>query len=154
MIESENWIGREVVTMASPPQEKIFRDKQLWDERHPIVVGIVEAGASSPHGKKVIRYEKYKQMSDEEFLSLDYQAMKVDVVLPKLERILFTGNLNSSSFSGWLYVIYALGRLGDKRAIMILEKFLADRIDYKFDNIREGIIKTNVAAALEKLRNL
>jgi hypothetical protein len=92
----------------------------------------------------------YNPTYDREVATLDWNFCISDMLLPKLETVLNIGWL-SQSLTTWLYIVYILRKLNDKRAVPILIHFLEEKVDWKFETIKKSIIMWAVNNALKEL---
>lgn len=89
--------------------------------------------------------------NDKEFLKLDYSKLRSEVVLPKLNKVLQTGDMNVYTFEAWFYALHVLGQLKDIRAVPIIINFLTEKTDYKYLAVTKGILEKKALAILEQL---
>src|SRR5262249_2719000 len=92
----------------------------------------------------------YNPAYDREIATLDWDFCIPDILLPKLETVLNIGWL-SQLLTTWLYIVYILRKLNDKRAVPILIRFLEDKVDWKYESIKKSIITRAVLDTLKEL---
>jgi hypothetical protein len=78
---------------------------------------------------------------DGEVASLDIAAGHKKQILEVLDKVLSNSVMNVFTDSAWLYAIYLLQQIDDEGAVPILTKFLHDKLDYKVDGPRKGMLE-------------
>ena len=84
----------------------------------------------------------YNPERDLDIACLNVAAGHKKRILEMLDKVLSKSMMNVFTYSAWLYAVYLLHQINDEGAVPILIRFLHDKIDYKFDGPRKGMLES------------